>query len=114
MNMSRQLSALPAAPRTTAALLAQTGRLAESLALWREELCLSEDGAAWVRAASVEAMAWRDLTVAGTLAELYAAACWGSRWYPGPADPLALPVPALPPRTQLSVPKLRHDADQLR
>jgi hypothetical protein len=57
-------------------------------------------------------MQWQDLRVAGALAELYAAAAWGSRWYPGQAA--GVPVPASPPRTQLSVAKLRHDVDQFR
>ncbi|HEY0640290.1 MAG TPA: hypothetical protein VGD67_21890 [Pseudonocardiaceae bacterium] len=108
----------PAAPsaagerRAVAARLTQSGRFEESLPLWRDELYSGEDGAGWVRAAAVEAMAWRDLTVAGRLAELYAAARWGSRWYPGPAT--AAPIARRPPRTQLSVPKLRHDIDQFR
>ena len=102
--------------RERAARLAQSGRLAESLPLWREELCWGEDGRNWVRAAAVEAMAWRDLTVAGALAELYAAARWGSRWWPEPAThPVPpLPVPELPPRAQLSIAKLEHDIDQFR
>ena len=102
--------------RATAVRLTQTGRFDESLPLWRDELSSGEDGLNWVRAAAVEAMSWRDLKVAGGLAQLYAAARWGSQWYPGPtADPAAMvPIPARPPRTQLSVPKLRHDIDQFR
>jgi hypothetical protein len=102
--------------RATAARLAQAGRLEESLPLWREELCSGEEGVNWVRAAAVEAMAWHDLRVAGALAQLYAAAQWGSDWYPGPTGDAAtaVPVPARPPRTQLSVAKLRHDIDQFR
>jgi hypothetical protein len=102
--------------RRTAVRLVQTGRLEESLPLWRDELCSGEDGATWVRAAAVEAMAWRELGVAGTLAQLYSAARWGSEWYTGPAADAAtlVPVPARPPRTQLSVPKLRHDIEQFR
>jgi len=102
--------------RATAARLAQSGRLAESLPLWRDEVCSGEEGSAWVRAAAVEAMQWPDLGVAGGLASLYAAARWGSDWYPGPAADAAsaVPVPARPPRTHLSVDKLRHDIDQLR
>ncbi|MFL6139739.1 MAG: hypothetical protein ACJ74O_18350 [Frankiaceae bacterium] len=101
--------------RATAVRLALSGRIDESLPLWRDELRTGEDGAIWVRAAAVEAMGWRDLTVAGKLAELYAAHRWGSQWYPGPASDdggTALTVPARPPRTQLSVPKLRHDIEQ--
>src|SRR5262249_34083841 len=100
--------------RTTAARLAQAGRLEESLPLWRDELCSGEEGLHWVRAAAVEAMEWHDLRVAGALAELYAAARWGSEWYPGAtADAsAAVPRPTCPPRTQLSVAKLRHDIDQ--
>jgi hypothetical protein len=102
--------------RATAVRLTQQGRFEESLPLWRDELCSGEAGRNWVRAAAVEAMSWRDLTVAGELAQLYAAARWGSSWYPGPrADPvLAFSVPAKPPRTQLSVSKLRHDTEQFR
>src|SRR5580765_5904259 len=102
--------------RTTAARLAQAGSLEASLPLWRDELCSGEEGVDWVRAAAVEAMAWQDLHVAGALAQLYAAARWGSDWYPGAlADAAtAVPVPAQPPRTQLSVAKLRHDIDQFR
>src|SRR2546429_385763 len=99
--------------RATAARLAQAGSLEESLALWRDELCSGEQGVAWVRAAAVEAMQWQDLRVAGALAQLYAAATWGSTWYRGAtADAAALPVPARPPRAHLSVAKLRHDIDQ--
>src|SRR5829696_811442 len=114
--------AQPSAPsdaerrRAAAVRLTQQGRFEESLSLWRDELCSGEAGLNWVRAAAVEAMSWRDLTVAGELAQLYAAARWGSSWYPGPpADPaFGLDVPAKPPRTQLSVPKLRHDIEQFR
>jgi hypothetical protein len=141
------MTATTSAPerRAAAVRLVRDGKLDESLPLWLEELRSGEDGASWVRAAAVEAMAWRDLSVAGALARLYAAARWGSRWYPGetpsaapgatpgatpnapgasantptgattsaPAAP-ALPIPAHPPRTQLSLPKLRHDIDQFR
>lgn len=97
--------------RATAARLTQEGRFAESLPLWRAEVSSGQDGAKFVRAAAVEAMAWRDLTVAGTLAQLYSMATWGSQWYPGPlAD--GIPVPSRVPRNQVSLPKLRHDIDQ--
>jgi hypothetical protein len=107
----------PAARRRDAAVrLVQTGRLEDSLPLWRDEQCSGEDGAIWVRAAAVEAMAWRELSVAGKLAQLYSAARWGSQWYPGPAADAAttVPVPPRPPRIQLSVPKLHHDVEQFR
>jgi hypothetical protein len=100
--------------RARAARLVQAGRLEESLPLWREEVSSGVEGATWVRAAAVEAMAWRDLTVAGTLAQLYATATWGSRWFHGPAAGAATTVPAQVPRNQLSLPKLRHDIDQFR
>jgi hypothetical protein len=101
--------------RVLAARLAQEGRLAESLPLWREEAVSAEDGAIFVRAAAVEAMAWRKLDVAGSLAQIYTASRWASSWWPGPDAPdhLAVPVPARPPRTQLSAPKLAHDIEQL-
>ena len=99
--------------RARAARLAQEGRLEESLPLWREEVSSGDDGATFVRAAAVEAMAWRDLSVAGALAQLYATATWGSQWYPGPEGD-GIPVPARVPRNQLSLPKLRHDIDQFR
>jgi hypothetical protein len=101
--------------RVLAARLAQEGRLIESLPLWRDEAVSGAEGATFVRAAAVEAMAWRDLRVAGALAEIYTATRWSSSWWPGPdaAAHLRVPVPARPPRTQLSVLKLTHDIDQL-
>jgi hypothetical protein len=59
-------------------------------------------------------MEWRDLRASGQLGLLYAAARWGSQWYPGPAanHALRLPIPSRPPRTSVSLPKLRHDIDQ--
>jgi hypothetical protein len=101
--------------RVIAARLAQEGRLEESLPLWRDEAVAGEEGATFVRAAAVEAMAWRDLRVAGALAEIYAATRWGSRWWPGrdAGAHLDLPVPAHVPRNHLSVPKLDHDIEQL-
>lgn len=99
--------------RATAVRLTQEGRLEESLPLWREQVSLGEGSAKFVRAAAVEAMAWRDLTVAGVLAQLYAVATWGSQWYPGPHSD-GIPVPSRVPRDQLSVLKLRHDIDQFR
>ncbi len=100
--------------RATAARMAQSGRFVESLPLWRDEVC--SGGGAWVETAIVEAMQWRDLRIAGGLAQLLAAARWGSAWYPAhSADAAtAVPVPARPKRTQLSADKLRHDIDQFR
>ena len=100
--------------RATAARLTQEGRLEESLPLWRAEVASGTEGAAWVRAAAVEAMAWRDLSVAGTLARLYATATWGSRWLSGLDADGSIEVPARVPRNHLSLAKLRHDIDQFR
>jgi hypothetical protein len=102
--------------RARAARLAQTGRFNESVPLWQDELCSGEEGLAWVHAAILEAMRWRALDVAGELARMYAATRWGSAWYPGPSTGSGpqLPIPAHPPRTQLSVTKLRHDVEQFR
>jgi hypothetical protein len=114
-NPSQTSTAPPATAserRANAVRLVQAGKLDESLPQWRDELCSGEDGASWVRAAAIEAMAWRDLSVAGALAQLYAAARWGSRWYRGTVA--EVPVPSRPPRTRLSLAKLRHDIDQLR
>lgn len=99
--------------RSRAVELVRAGRLEESLPFWRAEASSGAEGALWVRSAAVEAMSWRDLTVAGALSSLSAAARWGSRWYPTDADGLGVvPTPESPPRTLLSVPKLRHDAEQ--
>jgi hypothetical protein len=100
--------------RAIAASLAEAGRFDESRPLWRDELCSGDEGAAWVHAAILEAMRWEHLGVAGELAAMYAAATWGSGWYPSPAinGEAAIPTPEHPPRTVLSAAKLRHDAEQ--
>ncbi len=104
----------PGEQLAAAVSLTQSGRFEESLPLWSSVMCSGDEGLNRVRAAAVEAMSWRDLRVAGGLAQLYAAARWGSSWWPGAAAPAAsgVAIPDRPPRTQLSVTKLGHDVEQ--
>jgi tetratricopeptide (TPR) repeat protein len=95
--------------RQLAVVLVRLGRYEEGLALCRAEIQADGDGERWLSDLIVETLQ-RDLAFAGDLAAILAALQRGSEWYPGRTGDR-------PPRrveAQLSVPKLRHDIEQLR
>jgi hypothetical protein len=98
------------ARRNLAKLVVRLGRSNESLPYWHAELVADAAGSRWVHDAISEVMTQsRDLTLAGEYAALLAGLQWGSRWYPGHGNAF-IPQRAL--RTELSIPKLRHDIGQ--
>jgi tetratricopeptide (TPR) repeat protein len=99
------------ARRNLAILLVQLDRVDESLDLIHAEMLTGVSGHAWVDNLISKAMGSRDLTLAGTYAELFARLRWGSEWYP----PRSESGPRLSPQTPnvfLSIPKLLHDVEQ--
>jgi len=99
--------------RRLLALLARSGTPQARPDLWQAEVRSGADGVAWMGSMIVSAMQSRDLTAAGELAALHATLQWGSRWYP-PSAAGPTSAPPDPPATNLSLSKLRHDADQFR
>jgi len=100
------------ARRNLALLLIRCGCAEESLELWYTEAATAE-GCHWIDERISEALIAHDLLAAGDIAHLYARIRWGSDWYPVRGDRTQ---PLMPPRTPdvlLSVPKLRHDIDQM-
>lgn len=104
---------LRASRQRLALLLVQLGRRDESLPYWHAEL-RSDGGVEFLSTLIVEAMQYPDLRLAGDLAAILAALRWGSAWYPPPEARRELPLLDRPPEVQLSLPKLRHDSNQLR
>lgn len=93
------------ARRRRAIALVREGRDAESLPLWREEL--DDGGLRWAQDVVDDALAQRDLTMAGRYAHIVARLRWGE----GLGEPTAQNrAPSYPP----SIAKLRHDAEQFR
>jgi hypothetical protein len=98
------------ARRNLAVSLARLGRRAECEALCRDELRTGPAGAAWLLDLLTEAMTAKDLTLAGEYAAIFTALRWGTAWRPRGEGVAAVRAP----RVFLSVPKLRHDIEQLR
>jgi len=97
------------ARRYLAVLLVRAGRSAESLPLFRTELA-SEEGHTWMRDVATTAMRSPDLSSAGAYAAIAAELRWGTPSLNG--SEISPPLPDIP-MIPLSVPKLRHDANQL-
>ncbi len=89
--------------RELAVLLAGMGRRAEAMPLWQAELRTGEGGLIWAQDLLQGALERRDLTLADVYASISAELRWGAS--SDPAQRSAVP---------LSVPKLRHDIEQLR
>ena len=99
----------PALLRNAAVEKLLNGNYSEGLALCKAEFDSGPGGKEWLNDLTVEAMELDDLTLAGYLARVMAERQAGSEWWPPHADAASLPAI----QAQLTVPKLRHDADQL-
>ncbi len=102
------------ARRNLAMLLVELRRLDESLSLWRAELLSGREGLQWLNQLVTASMRSRDLTRAGDYATVLAAVRRASPWYPRRTDDSTPMIPVQTRKEFLTVPKLRHDADQLR
>ncbi|QYC41487.1 hypothetical protein Nocox_19390 [Nonomuraea coxensis DSM 45129] len=91
-----------AARRERALRLVEEGRRDEALPLWRAELDTGESGLAWMQDQLHALLERRDLTAAGECAAIAAELRWGAG--SGPVPRASVPM---------SVPKLRHDLQQL-
>ncbi|MFF8380223.1 hypothetical protein ACF07V_29290 [Streptomyces sp. NPDC015661] len=94
--------------------LARLGRAEECAELWLRPGTATEENLRWLDATAWQAMDARDFTTAGELGRLHAHARWRNGATPDGRP--AVPADALrpPPVPYLSVPKLRHDVEQLR
>lgn len=101
------------ARRKLAVLLVKMHRSDESVPLWHAEITSGNEGYAWMNKLITVAMQQEDLWLAGEFAKMIAALRWGSKWYPK-NEHSVYPIPEQPPITVLTIPKLRHDAEQLR
>jgi hypothetical protein len=98
--------------RNLAAVLTRLGRHEEAFGLYYAEMN-DEEGQIWLQEMVSAAMGRRDLTLAGQYAEVYAQLRWGTRWYPEQPAGAAYDLPVQPKEVFLTVPKLRHDIEQL-
>ena len=71
------------------------------------------DDSTWLSNLASNAMAARDLWLAGEYAHLLAALRWGTTWYPRGNAPARHSLPLLPADVFLTVSKLQHDIEQL-
>lgn len=86
------------------------GRYSDGISLCAAELYSAADGETWLGDIIVAAMELDDLTLAANLAGLLAEKRFRSKWWPQ-----ATPAETIPDLdVNLSLPKLRHDAAQLR
>ncbi len=106
---------LALARRNLAALLVRAGRSKESYALFRA-VRSEVGGVEWMQGLVSRAMGSRDLTMAGELARIIAELRWGGdiRTSMGVAGMPRGYAPAETPSLPVTVPKLRHDVEQLR
>jgi tetratricopeptide (TPR) repeat protein len=93
------------ARRNLATLLVRRGRVSESLPYWQAEYNEDADGLDWIHRTVNSALTLRDLSLAGTYAEILAALQWGIG--------IGAPKEKKPARySPPSIPKLRHDVQQ--
>jgi hypothetical protein len=93
--------------------LVADGRREECLAFLRAEGRFTPDDANWLSDLTSRAMRSRGLWLAGEYAHLLAALRWGSAWYPPTDGTAGHALPLLPTEVFLTVPKLRHDVEQI-
>lgn len=90
--------------------LANLGHLSAAVKLCRTEFAAGGDGKQWLTDMIVKAMERADLTLAGSLAAIYAtlerSSEWSPHWSGGPVKAVT--------GARLSLPKLRHDLAQFR
>jgi tetratricopeptide (TPR) repeat protein len=101
------------ARRNMTTLLVRLGRRDESLALWQGQHRPDSEDLAWLDKVCGQAMA-ENLWLAGEYAHLLTAVVWGSQCHTPGRDLSHLPPLPHRPKQSLTIPKLRHDVQQLR